>query len=103
MTNHSCNLLEILLKNGPKVKLCVPVILFFFFELHSILEGQEGLLFIQRNSNICRQQKKVKGNKIEDKRKTNEKRIAYLVSRMSGDIRERSNTVSQTWRVGHRY
>ena len=75
---------------------------FFFFELHSILEGQEGLLFIQRNSNICQQQIRFKGNKIGDKKKTNEKRIAYLVSRMSGDIGEKSNTVSQTRRVGHR-
>ena len=45
----------------------------------------------------------VKGNNVEDKRKTNENRIVYLVGWLSGDIRDNSNTVSQTRRVGNWY
>jgi len=71
-------------------------------ELHSISEGQKGLLFIQRNSNIYIRSRK-DNKELEPIWKTGEKQVRTELHNQSTDWAvtrgEKPNAVSPAWKV----
>lgn len=73
------------------------------WELRSISEGWGEQLFIQRNSNMYRQQRTNQGKQYTRQEKSNENRIAHMVDWLNNSVREKINRIGQIRRAGNRH